>query len=190
MLSKVTLPDVLTELAADDLERRRRRAAYRMTELAWRNTETAPPGSLGDAAARLLDDADPLLRLHGVTPWYAGLASPAWSPACASWRRRRPIPGSGSSSAGSLPPWADSGPRPRKRSPRFNARHRAPPAAGERVGLVAPQEVAREPDQVRPRPFHHPGQDRLRRMRYRPGFPTGSSSAPASTSRPLGNPHN
>ena len=65
-LFKVTLADVLTELAADDLERRRR-AAYRMTELAWRNTETAPPGSLRDAAARLLDDADPLLRLHGVT---------------------------------------------------------------------------------------------------------------------------
>ncbi len=65
-LFKVTLADVLTELAADDLERRRR-AAYRLTELAWRNTETAPPGSLGDAAARLLDDADPLLRLHGVT---------------------------------------------------------------------------------------------------------------------------
>ena len=65
-LFKATLADVLTELAADDLERRRR-AAYRLTGLAWRNTETALPGSLGDAAARLLDDADPLLRLHGVT---------------------------------------------------------------------------------------------------------------------------
>jgi hypothetical protein len=66
MLLKATLADVLTELAADDLERRRR-AAYRLTDLAWRNTETHPPGSLGDAAARLLDDTDPLLRLHGVT---------------------------------------------------------------------------------------------------------------------------
>ena len=27
----------------------------------------APAGSLGDAAARLLDDAEPLLRLHAVT---------------------------------------------------------------------------------------------------------------------------
>ena len=66
MLFKVTLADVLAELAADDLEQRRR-AAYRLTELAWKNTETALPGSLGGAAARLLDDADPLLRLHGVT---------------------------------------------------------------------------------------------------------------------------
>jgi hypothetical protein len=66
MLSKATLADVLAELAADDLERRRR-AAYRLTKLALRSTETAPPGSPGDAAARLLDDAEPLLRLHAVT---------------------------------------------------------------------------------------------------------------------------
>ena len=66
MLLKATLADVLTELAADDLERRRRAACW-LAELAWRNTEIAPAGSLGDAAARLLDDTDPLLRLHGVT---------------------------------------------------------------------------------------------------------------------------
>jgi hypothetical protein len=66
LLSKATLADALAELAADDLERRRR-AAYRLTELAWRSTETARPGSLSEAAACLLDDADPLLRLHGVT---------------------------------------------------------------------------------------------------------------------------
>lgn len=64
MLCKVTLDDVLAELAADDLERRRR-AAYRLTELACRNI--VPRGLLGDAATGLLDDADPLVRLHGVT---------------------------------------------------------------------------------------------------------------------------
>ena len=66
MLFKVTLEDVLTELAAGDLERRRR-AAYRLAELAWTNTKTVRSGSLGAAAVRLLDDADPLLRLHGVS---------------------------------------------------------------------------------------------------------------------------
>jgi len=65
-LLKATLADVLAELAADDLERRRR-AAYRLTTWARKNTQTAPPGSLVDAATRLLDDTDPLLRLHGVT---------------------------------------------------------------------------------------------------------------------------
>jgi len=66
MLIKATLADVLAELAADDLERRRRAACW-LAGLAWRNTVIAPAGSLGDAAARLLDDAEPLLRLHAVT---------------------------------------------------------------------------------------------------------------------------
>ena len=66
MLFKVTLADVLTELAADDRERRRR-AAYQLTALAWRNADAPSADSLGDPAARLLSDADPLLRLHGVT---------------------------------------------------------------------------------------------------------------------------
>jgi hypothetical protein len=120
MLFKVTLADVLTELAADDPERRRQ-AAYRMTELAWRNTETAPPGSLGDAAARLLDDADPLLRLHGVTvvcrARLAGLGSrlrQMGETETDPWVRFE---------LGWQPPsWPDSGPRPRKsllRSPPF-----------------------------------------------------------------------
>lgn len=66
MLGKFTLADVLAELTADDLERRRR-AAYRLTELAWRNSKAAPPDLLSEAAASLLDDADPLLCVHAVT---------------------------------------------------------------------------------------------------------------------------
>ena len=45
-----------------------------MTKLAWRKTEIAATGSRGDAAARLLDDADPVLRVHGVTVVRARLA--------------------------------------------------------------------------------------------------------------------
>jgi hypothetical protein len=65
VLRRLTVADVLAELAERDLERRRR-AAYR---LAWdfRMAKTAPQGRLlDDAAARLLSEADPLLRSHGV----------------------------------------------------------------------------------------------------------------------------
>jgi hypothetical protein len=65
MLRKLTLADVLAELAAHDLERRRR-AAYRLGWRAWAFAKTAPQGLLDDVAGRLLSDTDPLLRLHGV----------------------------------------------------------------------------------------------------------------------------
>jgi hypothetical protein len=64
-LDRLTVADVLPELAEDDLERRQR-AAYR---LAWDfgPAETVPPGGLlDDAVGRLLSDSDPILRLHGV----------------------------------------------------------------------------------------------------------------------------
>lgn len=66
ILNRLTVSDTLAELAEHDPERRRQAACG----LAWRvadSTETTPPGLLADAVGRLLRDADPLLRLHGVT---------------------------------------------------------------------------------------------------------------------------
>jgi hypothetical protein len=64
-LFRLTLADVLAELAVHDLERRRR-AAHRLTWHAWAFAKTAPQSLLDDAADRLLSDTDPLLRAHGV----------------------------------------------------------------------------------------------------------------------------
>lgn len=62
-LHRLTAADVLAELAARDLERRRR-AAYR---LAWSwGMGEAVGQDLEDAAVCLLGEADPLLRSHGV----------------------------------------------------------------------------------------------------------------------------
>jgi len=66
LLGRLTFADVLAELADHDLERRRR-AAYRLTRHALAFAKTTPQSLLEDAAARLLSDTDPLLRLHGVT---------------------------------------------------------------------------------------------------------------------------
>lgn len=68
ILGRLTASDALAELAESDLERRRR-AAY---GLAWRiclstGTMNLKQGVLDDAVGRLLRDADPLLRLHGIT---------------------------------------------------------------------------------------------------------------------------
>ena len=65
ILRRLTVADVLAELAERDLERRRR-AAY---QLAWSFsgiTKTALEGPADDPAGRLLSDADPLLRSHGI----------------------------------------------------------------------------------------------------------------------------
>jgi hypothetical protein len=65
ILGRLTVADVLAELAEHDLERRRR-AAY---QLAWRffgTVNTVPGGLLDDPVGRLLSDADPLLRSHGI----------------------------------------------------------------------------------------------------------------------------
>jgi hypothetical protein len=65
ILRRLTVADVLAELAEHDLERRRR-AAY---QLAWSFsgiTKTALEGLPDDPADRLLSDADPLLRSHGI----------------------------------------------------------------------------------------------------------------------------
>jgi hypothetical protein len=62
---RLTLPDVLAGLADDDLEQRRL-AAHQLLWNAWTFAKTAPPGPLEDVTGRLLSDADPLLRLHGV----------------------------------------------------------------------------------------------------------------------------
>jgi hypothetical protein len=65
ILGRLTIADVLAELAGHDLERRRR-AAY---QLAWSFSgirKTAPEGQLDDPVGRLLSDADPLLRSHGL----------------------------------------------------------------------------------------------------------------------------
>jgi hypothetical protein len=62
---RLTLADVLAELADHDLERRRR-AAYWLARR-FRLAKTDPQGGpLEDAVGRLLGDPDPLLRLHGV----------------------------------------------------------------------------------------------------------------------------
>jgi hypothetical protein len=62
-LRRLTAADVLAELAAGDLERRRR-AAYL---LAWSWGIGGTVGQdLEDAAVRLLGDTDPLLRSHGI----------------------------------------------------------------------------------------------------------------------------
>ena len=62
-LRRLTAADVLAELAARDLERRRR-AAY---QLAWSWSIGKTAGQdLEDAAARLLGETDPLLRSHGI----------------------------------------------------------------------------------------------------------------------------
>ncbi|MBA9002744.1 hypothetical protein HNR21_001626 [Actinomadura cellulosilytica] len=66
ILRDLTFADVLAELACHDLERRRR-AAYRLAWESWAfRREDLQPGLLGDVAAGLLGDADPLLRSHGV----------------------------------------------------------------------------------------------------------------------------
>ena len=65
ILRKLTVADVLAELAEHDLEQHRR-AAY---QLAWSFsgiTKTALEGLPDDPADRLLSDADPLLRSHGI----------------------------------------------------------------------------------------------------------------------------
>jgi hypothetical protein len=58
ILRRLTVADVLTELAEHDLERRRRAAYW----LAWDfgMAKTVPQGLLDDAVDRLLSDADPL----------------------------------------------------------------------------------------------------------------------------------
>ncbi len=62
---RLTLADVLAELADEDLEQRRL-AAHQLLWNAWAFAKAAPPGLLEDVTGRLLSDADPLLRLHGV----------------------------------------------------------------------------------------------------------------------------
>jgi hypothetical protein len=65
ILRRLTVADVMAELAEHDLERRRR-TAY---QLAWSFsgiTKTALEGLPDDPAGRLLSDADPLLRSHGI----------------------------------------------------------------------------------------------------------------------------
>jgi hypothetical protein len=64
-LRKLTLADVLAELASHDPERRRQ-AARQLAGHAWALAKTVPQGLLDEAAGRLLSDTDPLLRLHGV----------------------------------------------------------------------------------------------------------------------------
>ena len=63
-LGRLTAADVLAELAAPALERRRR-AAYRLAR-SW-SLRKIPAQDLEDAAARLLGEADPLLRSHGAS---------------------------------------------------------------------------------------------------------------------------
>jgi hypothetical protein len=61
---RLTVADALTDLAKRDLERRRQ-AAH---QLAWRfaMAKTTPHGLLDHPVNRLLADADPLLRSHGI----------------------------------------------------------------------------------------------------------------------------
>ncbi|GAA0946269.1 hypothetical protein [Actinocorallia libanotica] len=63
VLRRLTFTDVLSELACGDLERRRQ-AAYRLARETPR--EDLRQDLLDDVAAGLLDDADALLRFHGV----------------------------------------------------------------------------------------------------------------------------
>ena len=62
-LRRLTLADLLAELAADDLERRRR-AAY-LLAWSWDIRETAGQ-DLEAVAVRLVGEADPLLRSYGI----------------------------------------------------------------------------------------------------------------------------
>jgi hypothetical protein len=64
ILRRLTVADALPDLAERDLERRRQ-AAYR---LAWDfgMAKTVSQGLLHEVVDRLLSDADPLLRSHGV----------------------------------------------------------------------------------------------------------------------------
>jgi hypothetical protein len=62
-LGRLTAADVLAELAAPELERRRR-AAF-LLAWSWRFRATAGQ-DLEGAAARLLGETDPLLRSHGI----------------------------------------------------------------------------------------------------------------------------
>lgn len=64
ILHRLTVADVLAELAEPDLERCRR-ATYRLA-CDFGMVNTAPQGLLDDAVGPLLSDADPLLRLHGA----------------------------------------------------------------------------------------------------------------------------
>jgi hypothetical protein len=65
ILHRLTVADVLAELAEDDLERRRR-AAYRLAGAPLLANTAAQGSLLDDVVGRLLSDSDPLLRLHGV----------------------------------------------------------------------------------------------------------------------------
>ncbi|MEV5831786.1 hypothetical protein AB0L25_40130 [Spirillospora sp. NPDC052242] len=64
-LGRLTFADVLAELASDDLERRRL-AAYQLTWTLGVERNEPPDDLLADVVVRLLDEADPLLRSHGV----------------------------------------------------------------------------------------------------------------------------
>ncbi|GGU93407.1 hypothetical protein GCM10010182_06210 [Actinomadura cremea] len=64
-LRRLTLADVQPELAADDLERRRR-AAYQLTWHFGVSREGLRQDLLDDVVGGLLNEADPLLRAHGV----------------------------------------------------------------------------------------------------------------------------
>lgn len=65
VLRRLTLADVLPELASTDLERCRR-AAFGLTQLAWATEESPRPEALDDVVGGLLRAADPILRSHGV----------------------------------------------------------------------------------------------------------------------------
>lgn len=64
-LDRLTFADVRSELASDDLERRRR-AAYQLTWSFGLSRADVPQDPLDDVVTGLLDDEDPLLRSHGV----------------------------------------------------------------------------------------------------------------------------
>ncbi|WP_157433033.1 hypothetical protein [Actinomadura rifamycini] len=64
-LRRVTFADVLSELASDDLERRRL-AAYQLTSFMGVDRDEPPRRLLAETVAGLLEEADPLLRSHGV----------------------------------------------------------------------------------------------------------------------------